>query len=704
MNVKNILDSEGKNPNFITNEPYSDQYKEYAKKWSLLPMYRENYVKQFFDLINTCQVLLLISGTGSGKTVLCPKLLLKYFIEKNITKKIAVTNPKVLTTVYNAEYAAKTLDVKLGESVGYKYKGSPKDVYSSDTRLLYCTDGIILATILAGDTYLDGYQGIIIDEAHERQINIDLLLRLLKIIIVKRADFKLIIMSATINSEVFSSYFDTKDIKYGEMTVSGESNYPIQENWLDAKTKVNRSNYVDTAIDIVLRILDTSKTGDIIVFVATTNDAIKGCSELKQKCPKAVKINCNTIYCVEVYSKMKESNKNMAVSKDMYKENTVFTRKVIFATNVAESSITFDGLVYVVDSGYELANYFNAEDNSYIITKQYTSQAQIKQRLGRAGRTCPGIAYHLYTQKEFNKLKPYPDPNILTTDITDTLLQLLKYSEDIKNLVPIITSLITIPNVDQFNNSISKLHYIDAIKVVPKLNTIKNYNNINMNGVVTKIGFNLLKFKSLPILSSYAIILSYYMECQEDIITIVSILEECNGNIDTLLSYNKKNENEVKDYYSKNSVKGSDFLTILSIYKKSDNKYISKKTMDNINNKIITYTKYASHINSYDYMKDKYKLGIRNPYSNNSDNILYVLGYAYNYNLLIKKGSEYTTINYNNNSKANLEWSIFTEPKETKNIVCLSLVNMFGKKLFKCLSCIPDNIIVDIMKDMKKLK
>ena len=191
------------------------------------------------------------------------------------------------------------------------------------------------------------------------------------------------------------------------------------------------------------------------------------------------------------------------------------------------------------------------------------------------------------------------------------------------------------------------------------------------------------------------------MECQEDIITIVSILEECNGNIDTLLSYNKKNENEVKDYYRDNSVKGSDFLTILSIYKRSENKYISKKTMDNINTKISMYTQYASRINSYDYMKDKYKLGIRDVYSNNSDNILYVLGYSYNYNLLTKKGSEYSTVNYNNNSKANLEWSILTEAKETKNIVCLSLVNMFGKKLFKCLSCIPDNIIVDIMKDMK---
>ena len=164
-------------------------------------------VKQFFNLLNDCQVILLVSGTGSGKTVLVPKFVLKYVILNNLSGKIAVTNPKILTTIYNAEYGAKALDVNLGEEVGYKYKGAPDNASNNNTKLLYCTDGIILATLLGRDPLLKDYQSTTIDEAHERQVNIDLLLRLIKELLPKRPDFKLIIMSATINSSVFRNYF-----------------------------------------------------------------------------------------------------------------------------------------------------------------------------------------------------------------------------------------------------------------------------------------------------------------------------------------------------------------------------------------------------------------------------------------------------------------------------------------------------------------
>ena len=206
--IDDILDIKGKNNNFLTNKPYSDEYKELAKKWSILPMYKENkYVKQLFKLLDENQVILLVSGTGSGKTVLVPKFVLKYILAKGLNKKVAITNPKILTTVYNAEYAAKTLDVKLGEEVGYKYKGSPPDSASDKSKLLYVTDGLILASILSGDTLLEQYQAIIIDEAHERKVQIDMLLKFLKEVSILRPDFKVIIMSATINAEVFMNGF-----------------------------------------------------------------------------------------------------------------------------------------------------------------------------------------------------------------------------------------------------------------------------------------------------------------------------------------------------------------------------------------------------------------------------------------------------------------------------------------------------------------
>ena len=184
-NYDDILNSTGESTNFINGLPYSEEYKTLAKKWSLLPIYKDKKsIKIFFDLIKSCNVILLQSSTGSGKTVMIPKFFLKYIITNNIPGKIAVTNPKVLTTTYNAEYGAKTLDIKLGEEVGYKYKGSPSDGKSDKTRLLYCTDGLILANLLGGDTLLKEYAGIIIDEAHERHIQIDILLKLLKDLIL----------------------------------------------------------------------------------------------------------------------------------------------------------------------------------------------------------------------------------------------------------------------------------------------------------------------------------------------------------------------------------------------------------------------------------------------------------------------------------------------------------------------------------------
>jgi HrpA-like RNA helicase len=180
----------------------------------------------------------------------------------NNNKIIAVTNPKIITTISNAEYGALTLDINLGDEVGYKFKGSSPKFYTEKTKLLYCTDGTITATILNKDPLLMDYNCIIIDEAHERQVNIDLLLYFLKDIIIKRPDFKVIIMSATINPEVFRNYFNNaKDgIKFGEIMFSGVSNYDIKQNWSN-DTNINRKNYIEKSVNLIYNeILKHSKS------------------------------------------------------------------------------------------------------------------------------------------------------------------------------------------------------------------------------------------------------------------------------------------------------------------------------------------------------------------------------------------------------------------------------------------------------------
>ena len=732
-NIDDILDIKGINNNFINNLPLSEDFKILAQSWSLLPMYKDKKsVSKFFDLLHNTQVMLLVSGTGSGKTVLVPKFFYKYVITMGLLGKIAVTNPKQLTTIYNAEYGAKTLDIKLGDEIGYKYKNAPIDSISEKTKLIYCTDGLILATILGGDKLLKDYQGIIIDEAHERHIQIDLLLKLIKDILPKRPDFKLIIMSATINAEIFRNYFNVKDIKYSEMEVSGESNFPINQIWLDKKIKLSRSNYIDIAIDKCLHIINTSDIGDILVFVPTTNDAKKGCIGIKSKCPSTLttkNITCDKLYCVEVYSKMKQSNKELAVSKDLYKSNG-YDRKIIFATNVAESSITFDGLVYVVESGYELGNYYDYNDNSYVVTKKYTSQAQIKQRIGRAGRTQPGIAYHLYTEESFNKLDIYPTPNISVIDLSDFLLSLINYSRVLRNMINLVKGLITVPKIEQTLLALYKLHFIKAIKLVKskdfdnnkdassddtllltnkdiKWKNIQQYNSLNdfMNGTITSLGFNILKFRSSPILSALAIIISFYLGCQKDIIIIMAICEITDGKLNMLFDYSKRELQNVINYFKNYIHDGSDHLTVLNIYNQlfleNKLKYLHKKTLQTIQQRIKQLEKYALLINEtrYIYINEKYKLVMNKPYDNNIDNIIYTLGISHYYNLLKKQSKDFVSVHYLRNSTAEIEHIDIMQNKKPHNYaICNTLVNAFGQKAFQCITQLPNHIITDIMK------
>ncbi len=196
--------------------------------------------------------------------------------------KIAITNPKIITTKSNAEYAADTLDVNLGDEVGYKYRKSPSNSYSDKTRLLYLTDGTLLSSILNGNSLLSEYYSIIIDEAHERQIQIDMLLFLIKEIISKRSDLKLIIMSATIKSEIFKDYFDIKGINYGELDIYKSANYHIDHFWYN---NINK-DYLITVEEVSRDII--KKSEKLLVFVPTQKDTFKCCELITKKDKKVI--------------------------------------------------------------------------------------------------------------------------------------------------------------------------------------------------------------------------------------------------------------------------------------------------------------------------------------------------------------------------------------------------------------------------------
>ena len=517
LDLDDPLDFQGLNNNFLTNEPYSEEYKSLAEKWSILPLYQnKEQLKNIIESIHNNQVTLVISGTGSGKTVIIPKLLLKYFIVTNKDKtteedlkrynsKIVVTNPKRLTTIYNAEYGSKTLDVNLGVQVGYKFRGSPENTISENTKLLYATDGILLAQIYGGDVLLSEYQGIIIDEAHERKIPIDLLIYFFKHVLKNRPEFKIIIMSATIDAEIFRKFYMSDGITFESVEVSGQSNYPIESIFLRQNDKIDLYNYMYIGVSIILKLLEENKEGDILMFVPMQKDLEIGCSMLRKLCPQRVKMGeiCNSFYCAEVSAGISDENRELAVSKDKYKSlDTNFKKKIVFATNVAESSITLDGIVFVIDAGLEFGGHFDFNRYAVIMEKHFTTQAQIKQRMGRAGRTQAGTCYHLYTKEKFETLDKFPKPDISTANLNPEFVSFMKNQKFLSDTIKLCSELITPLTIEQLLSCIKYSHFYNIIKIVKQTKNLKGgtddpnaYDSTDEDSLDT---YTTLKFADMP--------------------------------------------------------------------------------------------------------------------------------------------------------------------------------------------------------------
>lgn len=514
-----ILDPEGNNINPLSNTPYSDDYKKLAKVWSKFPTYLK--ANEIIDTIKDNQVILITSDTGSGKTVLVPKFALHVL---NYNRKIIITLPKKIITKSAAEFAAKTLDVELGNQVGYKYKGEAK--LSDNTKLLYATDGTIKSLLLR-DILLRDYDCVIIDEAHERKIQIDFLLYLLRETLSKRPEFKLIIMSATIDTSLFVNYF--KESKVGELYLSGVKNYDITSFFLLNSIKYNEA--LNEGFKILMKILKTSREGDIIFFITSKVDTM--CDKLTRR----------DIFCVEVYSGMAPDIQLLAQDKNKYKIDTSFVRKVVFATNVAESSLTIDGIEYVIDTGYEFKSIYDPIYHANRLNKQLISQAQAKQRMGRTGRTSPGVCYHLYTKNDFEHImSKFPEPEIRTSDITYECLKLLK-SIDFKDLQMTLNNFIESPK---------ELYINDAITNLLQLNVI--YNN-----KISSLGKAVLKLDAESINDGIAIIYAKIHNVHEEVCKIISVCNVIKNNINTLFQNKEDRDNIDRNIHS-------DHLTLLNLY------------------------------------------------------------------------------------------------------------------------------------------
>ena len=351
------------------------------------------------------QILVVVGDTGSGKTT----QMTQYLAEEGFTLRgrIGCTQPRRVAAMSVAKRVAEEVGCRLGQEVGYTIRF--EDCTSPESKIVYMTDGMLLRQSLV-DNDLSQYSCIILDEAHERTINTDVLFGLLKQTVARRKDLKLIVTSATLDAEKFSQYFFGCPI----FTIPGRA-FPVEVLY----TKEPESDYLDASLITVMQIHLSEPPGDILVFLTGQEEIDTSCQILYERM-KALGPSVPELIILPVYSALPSE-----MQSRIFDPAPPGSRKVVLATNIAETSITIDGIYYVVDPGFVKQKAYNAKLGMDSLVVIPISKAQAKQRAGRAGRTGPGKCYRLYTESAFrNEMMENSVPEIQRTNLGNTVLML----------------------------------------------------------------------------------------------------------------------------------------------------------------------------------------------------------------------------------------------------------------------------------------
>ena len=361
---------------------YYKTYKNMSYLWTNLPMYK--HITTILNSIRENNITMIKAGTGVGKTVITPKVALHAF---NFQKKVICTVPKRKLAFSSSDFSAKCLDVLVGEEVGYFVSGDRN--MNEKTKLVFTTSGSLKSFITNADNLLSEYDCAIIDEVHERSIDTDFLILLMKEIIKKRPEFRLILMSATVDISHFKNYYlkDNKNLKFNTIEIEGKS-YDVK---IDYENK-QLDNWIQQAVYRTIEILKSNKEGDILIFMKASKDGKDIKKLLDEKVKELKEIN-PFIFLLD--SKVSKEESKFATEKYKYLEhpdndpNKPFDRKIVITTNVAESSLTIDGVVFVIDNGLHMESTYNPYLDSRSLLEEKISKASSIQRKGRAGRTKP---------------------------------------------------------------------------------------------------------------------------------------------------------------------------------------------------------------------------------------------------------------------------------------------------------------------------
>lgn len=358
--------------------------------------------EEIAEMIRDHQVVVLCGETGSGKTTQLPKICLE--LGRGITGMIGHTQPRRVAARTVSARVADELRVPIGKQVGYKIRFG--DQTSENTLIKIMTDGILLAETQT-DRFLDAYDTLIIDEAHERSLNIDFLLGYIKQLLPRRRDLKVIITSATIDPQRFSNHFDDAPI----IEVSGRT-YPVELRYAPIVAEADEDEAPDL-MDAVISAVDElvqSERGDILVFLSGEREIREAAKSLRHQSGRGIEV-------LPLYSRLSSAEQNRIFQPHQQ-------RRIVLATNVAETSVTVPGIRCVVDPGQARMSRYSTRTKVQRLPIEAISQASAEQRKGRCGRVEPGVCVRLYSESDFNSRPEFTEPEILRTNLASVILQM----------------------------------------------------------------------------------------------------------------------------------------------------------------------------------------------------------------------------------------------------------------------------------------
>ncbi len=498
---------------------------------------------EIIDSISKNQVVIISGETGSGKTTQIPKFCLA--AGRGIDGKIGCTQPRRIAATTVSIRIAEELGEELGRTVGYKIRF--KDKTSHNTFIKIMTDGILLAET-QNDLYLNEYDTIIVDEAHERSLNIDFVLGILKNILKKRKDLKLIITSATIDTEKFSKAFDNAPV----IEVSGRM-YPVEVRYLPVDPKLEE-NGEQTHVEMGVRAVDTlqqkNTSGDILVFMPTEQDIRETCELIQAR-------NYKDAVILPLFARLTGSEQSRVFSD-------VSGKKIIIATNIAETSITIPGIKYVIDTGLARISRYTPRSRTTSLPVTAISKSSADQRKGRCGRVENGICIRLFSEEDYNPRPLFTRPEILRTNLAEIILRMIALNLGDVTDFPFIDR----PAPNSIRDGFDLLYELGAI--IPESDKKKSKGKRRF--ALTKKGELMAKMQVDPRLSRM-LIEAETESCLKEVTVIASALS-----IRDPRERPAEKAREADQIHKTFHDPSSDFITLLNIWKKYHQTLQKEKT------------------------------------------------------------------------------------------------------------------------------